>query len=305
MSKRALVSGGGGFVGANLVRKLATDGHIVTAIIRPGSDRRRLDGVDVQVVEADVRDRDAVCAVAGRVRPEWVFHLAAHGAYSWQRDRDGIFASNLVGTMHLLDATGDAGAFIHTGSSSEYGVVDHAPSETEALRPNSDYAVAKAAATLYASHVGRCEDRRVVTLRLYSVYGPWEDERRLIPTLVRHALGGTLPPLVAPDTARDFVYVEDVVEAYLLAATATGVEPGDVLNVGSGHQTTIREVVDVARDVFSVDIEPKWGSMPNRDWDTSTWVSDPRRARERLGWKAATSLRDGLRATAECLSRTR
>jgi len=104
------------------------------------------------------------------------------------------------------------------GSSSEYGVKDHAPAENEQLEPNSDYAVAKAAATLLASHLGRERGLPVATLRLYSVFGPFEEPDRFIPTLVVHALRGQLPPLVDPAIARDFVYLDDVVEAFLLTA---------------------------------------------------------------------------------------
>jgi dolichol-phosphate mannosyltransferase len=297
---RSLVTGAGGFVGSNLVRRLLEDGDEVVAATRPGGSDRRLDGLEVERLELDLEDAPAVRAAIDDARPARVFHLAAHGAYSWQSDRSRIVGVNILGTLNLLNACVDASVEVlaNAGSSSEYGYRDHAPLESEAPEPNSDYAAAKAAATLFAGHVGRSTDLRVVTLRLYSVYGPWEDESRFVPTLVAHALHGELPALVDPDVARDFVYVADVCDAFVRAA-ATTVPSGSIYNIGSGRQLTIADAVETARTVFGVTAEPQWGSMPRRHWDTSVWVSDPALARLELGWSATTPFDDGLRLTAE------
>lgn len=160
--RRILVTGASGFVGSNLVRQLAADGHAVTATCRPGSDLWRLqdaDGLDLRTL--DVRDEQAVDALIGDSRPQWTFHLAAHGAYSWQTDTRQIFATNLLGTVNLIDAcrrSGACEAFVHAGSSSEYGFKDHAPDEDDAFEPANDYAVAKAAATLYGRQAARAGD---------------------------------------------------------------------------------------------------------------------------------------------------
>ena len=133
-------------------------------------------------------------------------------------------------------------------SSSEYGLKDHAPHEDEPLEPNSPYAAAKAEATAHAL------ERGAVVLRLYSAYGPWEEPSRFVPTLLAHALAGRLPPLVSPDVARDFVHVDDVCAAFVLGA---GAPAGRVYNVGSGRQTTVAEVVELARRLLaSKPLEP-------------------------------------------------
>jgi dolichol-phosphate mannosyltransferase len=140
----------------------------------------------------------------------------------------------------------------------------------------------------------------VATLRLYSVFGPFEEPGRFIPTLVVHALRGELPPLVDPSIARDFVYLDDVVDAFLLAA-ARGVTPGDVFNVGTGVETTIAEAVDAARRTLGVEVAAQWGSMGARDWDTHRWVSDSTRIRSELGWDPAVPFDEGLARTAAWL----
>lgn len=277
-----LVTGAGGFVGANLVRRLLIDGRRVVALVRPGSDPWRLEGLDADVVEADVRER-----VPGGFG--LVFHLAAHGAYSWQDDDRTIFETNLFGTVNALRA---GKRVVVAGSSSEYGLKGHAPGEDEPLEPNSAYAAAKAAATAQAL------ERGAVVLRLYSAYGAWEEPNRLVPTLLARALQGELPPLVSPRIARDFVHVDDVCEAFVRAATA---EPGRVYNVGSGRQTTVAEIVEAARRLLALEAEPQWGSMPDRAWDTETWVANPARIRNELGWEPRIGLEDGLRRTLDWL----
>jgi nucleoside-diphosphate-sugar epimerase len=110
-------------------------------------------------------------------------------------------------------------------------------------------------------------------------------------------LRGDLPPLVDPEVARDFVYVDDVVEAYLLAATVRTAEWGPIYNLGSGVQTKLREAVAVAREVMGIAAEPVWSTMPNRKWDANVWVSDNRRIRAELGWQPRHTFAEGFRLT--------
>lgn len=301
--KMALVTGAAGFVGANLMHRLVAEDCDVTAIARPGSDLWRLENLDGEfhLATADLRNREEVRSVVASAAPDWVFHLATHGAYSSQRDVGRILETNLIGTVNLLDATLESGseAFVNSGSSSEYGFKDHAPGESEPLSPNSAYAVGKAAATMYCQHASREHDAHIVTLRLYSVFGPWEEPGRLIPTLVARGLEGELPPLVDPGVARDFVYVDDVVEAYLSAAAATKSTRGSVYNVGTGRQISLREAVDAARSLLDIEAEPDWGSMPERSWDTTTWVADSSLIEQDLGWRPRDDFESGLRATIE------
>lgn len=293
----ALVTGGTGFVGANLVRRLLADGDDVHLLVRPSHQTWRLDDVldDVVGHPVDLCDRDAVSALIDAVNPDRVFHLAVHGAYSWQTERDAMFATNVVGTDNLVRACAMAGvpALVHTGSSSEYGPYRHAPDEHEAGTPDSYYGLTKAWATMACRFAG------FTTLRLYSVYGPWEEPRRFIPQLITQGLDGRLPPLAQPDTARDFVHVDDVVDALLLASAPAPERgtPGPVYNVGTGVQTTLREAVAVARDLLAIEASPAWDTMAARSWDTDVWVADARRIARDLGWLPRTTFADGLART--------
>ena len=135
---------------------------------------------------------------------------------------------------------------------------------------------------------------RLPTLRLYSVYGPYEEPARLMPALIVRGLRGELPPLVHPDIARDYVYIDDITDAYLLAATQEGKEPGAVYNLGTGIQTSLGEVVAIARKLMNITAEPTWGGMPNRQWDTNVWVADNRKAIDDLGWRPDVTFERGL-----------
>ena len=210
-----------------------------------------------------------------------------------------MLETNVRGTVNLVRAGLETGveSFVNTGSSSEYGFKDHAPPEDEVIEPNSEYAVTKATATLYCAFMARAHAARIRTLRLYSVYGPWEEPTRLIPTLIVRGLHGQLPPLANPRVARDFIHVDDVCDAYLAAAADASAPDDAVFNVGTGVQTDLAGVVALTRRLLGVGEEPAWGTMPDRSWDTTCWVADTTRIREVLGWAPRHSLESGLAAT--------
>lgn len=302
---RAMVTGAAGFIGAALAHRLVRDGLAVTLVVADGSDLWRVEELqdDAAIEYVDLRDAEEVQALVRRCRPELIFHLAAHGAYSWQRSLPRMLDTNVGGFVNLAEAAvgADVQALVSAGSSSEYGLKDHAPEEHELPEPNSAYAFTKASATLFGGWIARARGAAITTLRLYSAYGPWEDPRRLVPTLLTDGLDGRLPPLADPRIGRDFVHVDDVVEAFVLAAGAAQPGEGAVYNIGSGVQTTLRELVDVARGLLELTDEPTWGSFPDRAWDTDVWVADARQARADLGWAPALSLSDGLLQTIEWL----
>jgi dolichol-phosphate mannosyltransferase len=292
-------------VGANLVRRLLDEGHVVHAVTRSRANAWRLHEVlpDIELHEATLTDRDATADIVRRAAPEWIFHLATYGAYPMQQDGALMVRTNVEGTTNLLQSAVSAGfdAFVNTGSSSEYGLKDHPADESEALEPNSDYAATKASATNLCAAMARERRLALCTLRLYSVYGPYEDPGRLMPRLIACGRHGTFPPLVDPRTARDFVEVSDVTRAYLLAAASAAREPGAVYNVGSGTQTTVAEAVDIARRTLGINAEPEWQSMPPRSWDTHTWVASVVKIREQLHWQPTRSVSEGFQAMVEWL----
>jgi len=296
--KTVIITGATGFVGANLARRLLSDGHAVHLLVRPQYSFWRIDDIrsTCRIHEVDLQDADRLKEAVAKIKPDWIFHLAANGAYSWQTDVREIINTNLMGTVNLVQSCLSSGfeTFVNTGSSSEYGFKDHAPTENEHIEPNSYYAIAKSSATMFCQFMARSQKVRIPTLRLYSIYGPYEEPNRLMPTIIVNGLDGKLPPLVDPNIARDYVSADDCVEAYILAATVNMEDPGAVYNVGSQIQVSLAEVVDVARKVLNISEEPNWGSMPNRKWDTSVWVSNSEKIKADLGWQTQDTFENGF-----------
>ena len=291
-----LVLGSSGFVGACLLRMLLAVRQDIVGTTTHAS-AWRLEGIaeeHVRVVDLLV---DAnMDALLDSVAPRTVFNCVAYGAYSFETDSALIYQTNFNLTAKLVSrlAKRQIACYIHAGSSSEYGTVAAAPNERELPLPNSDYAVSKVACANLLQYYGSQKQFPCANLRLYSVYGPLEDASRLLPNLIRHGLEGRYPEFVNPEISRDFVYVDDVCEAFI--DTALNLEEQDYgasFNIGTGCKTTIRDIANIAHKVFQIDAPPVFG-MPSRAWDVSDWYANPARACDALRWQARTSFEDGL-----------
>lgn len=296
-----LVTGASGFVGANLFKMVASLRSDVFAVVRREKNWRLAEIKDEFIIAVDFNDSAAAKNLLQSVAPQTIFDCMAYGAYSFEEDAGLIYQTNFQSVVNFIELLSRRPftAYIHAGSSSEYGTNCAAPSEDSLCEANSPYAVSKVAAASYLRYMGKHRNFPCVNLRLYSVYGPLEDTSRLIPNLLREALAGRLPPLVDPRTSRDFVHVDDVCAAFIMAAAK--MHPGlygENFNIGTGTKTTIAELADVTRREFDVVAEPKFGTMGGRAWDLADWYADPRKAGELLGWVPLVKLREGLRSTA-------
>jgi nucleoside-diphosphate-sugar epimerase/glycosyltransferase involved in cell wall biosynthesis len=296
------VVGASGFIGAKLFFSLSRLRSDVFAVSRQvESSWRLLHCPYGNRITLDITAADDVDAAVKKHRPRTIFNLSAYGAYERQSAVSRIHEVNYTGTLNLIQSLGETGcdAFVQAGTSSEYGYNCTAPAESAELQPNSDYAVSKVATSYLLGFYGRTKHFPGTHLRLYSVYGPWEERDRLIPTLVRHGLQGQYPPLVNPAISRDFLYVDDCTRAFVKAALISCRQtPGRSYNIATGVKTTLGEVAETARGVFAIATPPAFGSMPERKWDLADWYGDPRRAQAELGWSSRTAFRDGLAATA-------
>lgn len=296
-----LVLGGSGFVGANLMKILLSVRTDVFGTAR-SFPAWRLEGLpETNVITIDLLVDANLDKLFDDVRPRTVFNCAAYGAYSFETESALIYRTNFLLTAKVL-ARAEArkiSCYLHAGSSSEYGDNAAAPAEDAPPAPNSDYAVSKIACANLIHFYGKKKRLPCANLRLYSIYGPLEDSSRLIPALVRAGAEGRYPDFVDPEVSRDFVYADDVVESFVDAALNLKEEDyGESFNVGSGKKTTIRDIAAAARDVFGIKAEPAFRSMPGRSWDVSNWYASTSKTEKKLGWKATTSLKDGLQATA-------
>ena len=297
-----LVTGVNGFIGASLFRTLVDARPDVCGVARRIKHWRLESLQNPQVALCDITDVEAVRDLVSAIKPKTTFHLAAYGAYPSQRTVPNIFNVNVTGAANLVETLGAdrSRTLITAGSSSEYGSNSAGPSEDGDLRPNSFYSISKGTVSQMLRTAVSNGSLRGANLRIYSAYGPLETTSRLVPVAVREALRGRYPPFADSSVSRDFVYIDDVVRAFLLAAikVSEGRASGD-FNIGTGVRTTLEDFASALQSQFAIAKPALFGSMENRDWDLNNWFSEPKKARELLGWSSTMTLNEGLQLTAD------
>ncbi|MGK5086346.1 NAD-dependent epimerase/dehydratase family protein [Bdellovibrionota bacterium FG-2] len=254
-----LVLGASGFIGSNLFRAIYSQRKDVygTAQTLPAW---RLSGIPgAQVLILDLLNPTSLDWIFREIQPKTVFNLVAFGAYSFETSPEQIHLTNYNFVQRLLEVSlkNRVNRLVHAGSSSEYGLNSNRPTEDTLPLPNSHYAVSKFAASQLIYHYGKQKCLPCANLRLYSVYGPFEDSSRLVPNLVKEAMKGCFPPLVNSSTCRDFLYVDDAVKAFLSTAVMLPKSYyGESFNIGTGKGTTIGELASVAARVFRLSGRP-------------------------------------------------
>lgn len=293
-----VVFGAGGFIGSNLFRHILKYRDDVYAITSTSFVPWRIDDLqEDRIIRTDITIKNELENLFRLKQFKTIFDLAAYGAYSKQTDINLIYKTNVIGLLNLLEASSpyNIKAFVHAGSSSEYGLNCEAPLENADMQPNSHYAVTKASAANMVKYYGTILQFPIVNLRYYSIYGEYEEPDRLIPRIIEKGMQKEYPPLVQPDISRDFVYVDDAVYATLLAANADyDVIGGQSINIASNIKTTIRDIAVTAKEIFAIPGDPVWGDFPDRKWDLKDWYGNASLAKKLLGWEASTSLKDGL-----------
>lgn len=300
-----LVTGASGFVGANLFKRLIRQRKDVYAVVREKKGWRLADVNDDRVIASDLNDPNATRNLIESIKPRTVFDCIAYGAYSFEEKIPLIYQTNFLSVIHLVELLAQQGvsAYVHAGSSSEYGTNCAAPNESDIRDPNSHYAVSKSSVADYLLYAGKHRSVPCVNLRLYSVYGPLEDTSRLIPNLLYKALEGKLPPFVDARTSRDFIHVDDVCNAFIQSAIRMNPDIyGQSFNIGTGICTTISELAAQTKTLFNIDDEPKFGMMDGRAWDLQNWYSNPSQTEKAIGWRAQINLAEGLKNTADWIS---
>ncbi len=303
MSDTFLITGATGFVGANIVRRLVNDKRNVHIVTRSKKLNWRLSDITSKVTIHEVSLLDPqIYKIIARIKPDYVFHLAAFGSLPDEESMDELINVNLRGTINLIQALkqNKFKLLINTGSSSEYGVTGRKMRETDLPFPINDYGVVKTAVTLYAHKEAVRNSLPIITFRLFSAYGPYEHKPRFIPTVIRAAIKNEPILVGSKKNVRDFIYIDDIVDAYLHACTVK-VKPGEIFNIGTGRQYSIGEVVNKILKVAKSKSQVKWGVIPSqsRQVESGKWQADTAKCAKILNWKAKHNLTYGLRKTIE------
>ena len=300
-NKRIIVTGATGFIGSNIIRYSSKQGAKVSAFFLKGDDKWRINDISKDIAEypVDLLERAELESAILQIKPQIIFHTAAYGGHAFQKDTDRIMKTNFLGTVNLLNACNNAGfeLFVNTGSSSEYGIKFHPIKEDDLPEPMTAYGVSKLAATLYCQAVARSENKPIVTLRLFSPYGYYDEQTRLISSVTISCLKGRNPKVSSPDYVRDFVFIEDVIDAYIKVMENKDRVKGEVLNIGSGRQYSVAEAVgEIIKFTKNVS-KPQWGKKPKHRVEPEIWQADISKAERLLNWKPKYDLSRGLKKT--------
>lgn len=308
--KKVLVTGADGFIGSHLTEALVRNGADVTALALynsfdshgwlddlPDSARSRL-----KLVRGDVRDS----AFLNRIMrgQAVVFHLAALIAipYSYAAAQSYV-DTNILGTVNVLEAARqwETERVVHTSTSEVYGTAQTMPiSETHPLQGQSPYSASKIGADMMAESYARSFDVPVVIMRPFNTYGPRQSERAIVPTIIRQALDPNCPAIMVGDTSpiRDLTFVEDTAAAFLTAGLAD-LQFGHAYNAGSQRAATISDVLDLVLELSGSKkpVHRDESRLRPQNSEVRALLADSSRFEGETGWRARTSLRDGLERT--------
>lgn len=301
--RRVLVTGASGFIGSHLTRRLVRLGaqvHAVTSNVSSVYPTRLVDlRSSLTLHETSLIDRGALEVLASEVQPEYVLHLGAytHVGKSWQRV-DECIQVNVQGTVNLLMALAPHGyaRFVNTGTSEIYGDVDVPFHEEGPVHPISPYSVSKHAAEQYCRLFADSRKWPIVMVRPFNAYGPAQTPDRVIPEIITRGLQRQPLRMTKGLQTREFNYVEDLVDGFLLLATTPGID-GELFNLGSGDEVSMRDLTTRILAQLGNPIEAEFGALPERPTEIMRMYSDASKARARLGWEPRTSLDEGLAKT--------
>lgn len=297
---RILVLGGRGFLGARLVRKLCHWNITPHLLLRPTKEQSRIQDLSSRYIShtGDLTELCTLQNIINEIKPDIIFHAAGHGSHKGQNKSDALFKNNVLAAHNLLTATEQHPQcrLIYSGTSLEQGIKKHPQVEDDANDPVTYYAAVKTAASVLIKQAARHERRPITILNPFAIYGIGEPASRLIPTAIRAGIERKKLSLTQPGFVRDFVFVDDVVEAYLLAAV-TDKAIGETINIAGGTPVKNEEVVRCIENHLGYQIEKQVGSHPAKKTDSNYWCADISKARNLLGWTPTHTLAQGIELT--------
>ena len=310
--RKVLVTGAGGFIGSRLVEKLTLNGARVRAFVRYTSRAevgllRQLPTEilkNIEIIRGDLRDFNAVEQAAKGV--DTIFHLGALISipYSYVHPVETV-QTNVIGTMNILEACRKVGAkLVHTSTSEVYGTALRVPiDEDHPLQGQSPYSASKIGADKLVESYWRSFDVPAITIRPFNTYGPGQSNRAVIPTIITQALSGDVVRLGNLEAIRDFTYLDDTVEGFLLGGMAD-LWNGETYNLGTGEEIAIGAVAELIFKIMGkqpeIKVEPS-RLRPEKS-EVMRLISDNRKAKTALNWYPRVGIEEGLRRTIEWIS---
>lgn len=301
---KVLVTGVTGFLGSNLANYFLSKGYEVHSLIRKDSNLWRVKNVmrDINFHVSDLLDIEQLRFTVKNIKPDAVIHTAGIIKGFSEIDQEGVIESNFEITLNMINACIDLDytAFINTGSAYEYGNKKGNISENEKTEPADLYGITKMASTAYSSLIARKYNKPIITLRIFTPYGYYDLLHRLIPYTIFKLLKGDQMNIMNPSYRRDFIFVDDLCRAYeAVIKKSTKIEPGTVLNLGSGKCQTVQEVMQIISNLMNKEYIVEGTQKGDRDKGIQELCSDNTEFMRKTGWKSEVDLTEGLAKTVE------
>lgn len=301
MKRKFFISGATGFIGSNIVRKLVEEKEEVHLIARNKNLNWRLADIEsfLHIYECDILNSN-LKKILDKIKPDYIFHLARYGNLPHEDDIGKMIDINLKGTINLINAVrqNPFKLFINTSSCAEYGVKEKDMKETDVLSPINNFGVVTSAITLYCQKEAVRQDLPIINFRLFTPYGYFEGKNRLIPDVALSALEGRPIKVSSPVYVRDFIFIEDVVRAYIIA-TKIQHNPGEVYNIGSGSQHSVGDIVRLIVEFTKSKSNVQWGAVASqsRYIEPAKWQADMSKTKKMLKWEPKNTIESGLQKT--------
>lgn len=299
--KKILITGATGFIGANLVRHFLKRGAIISIFKRQQSNLWRINDIlnQILIYDVDLLDYTVVNKAVKRIKPDVILHTAAYGGYITQDDLSLTLKINFNATINLLDSCSKRGfeLFINTGSSSEYGIKEVPLRESDSLAPMMPYGISKAAASIFCQYIAKKDNLPIVTLRLFSPYGYFDDGSRAVSYIILSCLKNKRVNICSPKAVRDFIFIDDVINAYEKALERSSSISGGIFNIGSGKQYSIEKLARKIVAAVGNKISVKYSMKPFIRIEPKSWVADISKSHTGLKWEPKVNIDEGLRKT--------
>lgn len=295
--KRVFLTGGTGFIGAAIARRLIDHGIQIAILIRPESSRWRLEDIvdRVQVVSGSLECRASYEDGMMKFRPDTVMHLGWHGTKKGYRDHSDQAHRNVLASVDLLECAAKAGCrtFLGAGSQAEYGSSSEVIHEDSPTRPGTVYGAAKLATGVLLARIAALHEMRFAWLRIFSVYGPKDEAGTLVSYVVSELLAGKCPAVSTGAHLWDFLYVDDAAAAFIAIGES---HVSGIVNIASGHPRPVREMIERLRDEIDRSLPVGFGAVTD-----SLAAAECLRAGisplEQIGWRATTTIDSGVKQT--------